>query len=160
MTSFIDALENAAYQKALKIMENKIITPISVGELIDKITILEIKLLFIKEEEKLVHVKKELEKLLFIYGNEQLFPAEIKKEIELLKQNLLEVNTDLWKIEDDIRDKELKKEFDAAFIELARSVYFTNDKRFEIKNKITKLLNSDIQEVKSYQNYGQNPPGI
>ena len=75
------------------------------------------------------------------------------QKIRRLQSKLSLINEKLWIIEDDIRDKERKKEFDNLFIELARSVYVTNDKRFNIKEEINNLFNSNIKEVKSYQNY-------
>jgi len=76
-----------------------------------------------------------------------------KNELENLMIELKKINQKLWKIEDDIRFLEKNKKFDDNFIELARSVYITNDERFEIKNKINRLFSSDIEEVKSYEKY-------
>ena len=118
---------------------------ISAGELIDKISILQIKSEKIKDENKLDHINREKEVL--------------SKEAQKLHlhQNWLdkikEVNFKLWKIEDDIRDKERKKEFDQEFIELARAVYFTNDERFNVKNEINLWYSSNIVEQKSYEKY-------
>tara|TARA_B100001287_G_scaffold22610_1_gene16546 strand:- start:1299 stop:1688 length:390 start_codon:yes stop_codon:yes gene_type:complete len=120
---------------------------ISVGELIDKITILEIKLQKIKDPKKLENINIELDTL------NQHF-TEIKNEnLSQLKNNLKEVNLKLWQIEDDIRVCEKNQSFDKNFIELARSVYITNDQRFEIKNSINELFSSEIKEVKSYEQY-------
>ncbi len=120
---------------------------ISVGELIDKITILEIKLQKIKDPKKLENINIELDSL------NQHF-TEIKNEnLSQLKNNLKEVNLKLWQIEDDIRVCEKNQNFDKNFIELARSVYITNDQRFEIKNSINELFSSEIKEVKSYEQY-------
>ncbi len=120
---------------------------ISVGELIDKITILEIKLQKIKDPKKLENINIELDTL------NQHF-TEIKNEnLSQLKNNLKEVNLKLWQIEDDIRVCEKNQNFDKNFIELARSVYITNDQRFEIKNSINELFSSEIKEVKSYEQY-------
>ena len=120
---------------------------ISVGELIDKITILEIKLQKIKDPKKLENINIELDTL------NQHF-TEIKNEnLSQLKNNLKEVNLKLWQIEDDIRVCEKNQSFDRNFIELARSVYITNDQRFEIKNSINELFSSEIKEVKSYEQY-------
>lgn len=136
------------YKNRKKMKENhKVKTEISIGELIDKITILEIKLKRIKSKEKLENIQKELSSLLKVYNK-----LDIQK-IRPLQSQLSIINEKLWIIEDDIRDKERKKEFDNLFIELARSVYVTNDKRFNIKEEINNLFNSNIKEVKSYQNY-------
>lgn len=117
----------------------KITIPISVGELIDKITILQIKA-FLSDDE---YVHRELSELNQIKSH--LTQYSLEYEVQLKK-----VNEKLWKIEDKIREKEKLKEFDEEFIELARSVYKTNDQRFKIKNKINELYNSDYKEVKIY----------
>lgn len=122
------------------------LVPISLGELIDKITILEIK----KENfsgDKLNNVEKELDSLLKFYNEMET------DELFLLKSKLLEVNKKLWKIEDDLREKERNKEFDQEFIELARAVYFTNDERSRIKKDINLLTNSEFIEEKGYEEY-------
>jgi predicted nucleic acid-binding Zn-ribbon protein len=113
--------------------------PVSVGELIDKITILEIKSMFTDNE----YIKRELEELNKIKSSITQYILE--HEIELKK-----VNEKLWKIEDKIREKEKLKEFDEEFIELARQVYITNDKRAEIKTKINIQTNSNFREIKLY----------
>lgn len=113
--------------------------PISVGELIDKITILQIKSLFTDSE----YVKKELNELNQIKSTLTQYTLEYEVQLK-------EVNEKLWKIEDQIRHKEKLQEFDAEFIQLARDVYITNDKRAEIKRKINELCNSSYQEVKIY----------
>jgi hypothetical protein len=123
--------------------------PISVGELIDKITILEIKNKKISDEEKLFSIQKELSSLKNILKNLNLENDSLMP----LYEELLKVNYELWNIEDEIRISEKNNRFDSSFIELARSVYITNDKRFEIKNKINKLFNSEIKEEKSYEDY-------
>lgn len=127
----------------------KISTPISTGELLDKLSITEIKLKKIKDQVKLdlISLEKDalqetLEDSLSSYGNKD----------ERLSE-LLCVNEKLWIIEDSIRNKEKNKEFDEEFIELARAVYFTNDERFVIKNKINNETGSLIQEQKSYEEY-------
>lgn len=121
---------------------------ISVGEAVDKYTILEIKSERIKDELKLMNINKER---LFI--EDELcandYFLKFHNEINELKQ----INEQLWDIEDQIRIKEFKKEFDQEFITLARSVYITNDKRFEVKNKINELSNSSFKEEKSYEKY-------
>lgn len=121
---------------------------VSVGELLDKLSILEIKKNKIDNQEKLIHVQNEYDTLIPI-ASEFLRDSEIKQVYEDLKKT----NENLWVIEDDIRVKESKKEFDSIFIDLARQVYITNDKRFEFKNKLNKITNSVIQEQKSYNYY-------
>ena len=123
-------------------------TPISLGELVDKISILIIKQKNITDETKLDHVKKELDflqKILINYVQQE----EIKNYLE----NLININSKLWNIEDDIRECERKKLFDQTFIDLARSVYFTNDERAKVKNDINKTFGSELVEVKSYEEY-------
>jgi predicted nuclease with TOPRIM domain len=123
-------------------------TPISVGELIDKLSILKIKTLRIKNEDKLFYIHKEyniLYKLAEIYLQ--------NKNVEQLYEELLNINSELWDIEDRIRELEKIKSFDKEFVETARKVYMTNDKRFEIKNKINLITESEIQEVKGYAKY-------
>jgi hypothetical protein len=120
---------------------------ISVGELVDKITILEIKTKKIKDQNKLKNVKTELNILNDYF--EQIKNDELAK----LKNDLKNVNMKLWQIEDDIRICEKNQNFDQNFIELARSVYITNDLRFDIKNSINQLFSSEIKEVKSYESY-------
>jgi len=123
--------------------------PISWGELIDKITILEIKQLNIKSLNAQSNIEKELGYLNDIVKDKEGL-AEFVKEI---KKQLLNVNMQLWQVEDDIRSKELKQEFDTVFIGLARSVYRLNDDRAKLKKQINKLLNSELTEEKSYGNY-------
>ena len=120
--------------------------PISIGELVDKITILEIKKNKLQNS-KLENVLKELSFLRKLMEKNQI---EITDD---LFTQLKEINLTLWNIEDQIRIKEKNKEFDNIFIELARSVYFTNDKRSEIKKRINQLSNSEITEEKSYAEY-------
>ena len=122
---------------------------VSIGELIDKITILEIKTTAIKDIVKIKHIEKELEELFYIYNNK----LSTNNKCQEYKDELLITNKKLWKIEDDIRECERIKDFGDTFIKLARSVYYENDKRFEIKNKINILYNSNIVEVKSYKVY-------
>ena len=130
-------------------MGSNLIIPISPAELIDKITILEIKRQFIKNSTKLKNVNLEYKLLLDVLINN----VSGSEELDLLRSQLKEVNMKLWDIEDKIRDLEKNKVFDKKFIELARLVYFTNDKRSEIKKDINKLLNSEIVEEKSYSDY-------
>lgn len=122
---------------------------VSWGELVDKITILEIKSNKLTNETALENVKRELD---LIYPN-YLSILNSVKALESLKAELSSVNSELWVIEDQIREKERSKEFDQSFIDLARSVYFKNDKRAEIKRKINVILNSEIIEEKSYKSY-------
>jgi len=123
-------------------------TPVSLGELIDKISILHIKNTNIKDNEKLLLVKEELS-LLQQTLNDHVNSDQIKPFLD----SLIDINSKLWVIEDDIRDCERDKNFDQKFIDLARSVYFTNDKRSEIKLEINKKFGSKIVEVKSYEKY-------
>ena len=125
------------------------LTPISWGELFDKITILEIKLQNVQEKNALNNIKKEHDKLCIIYQNNFLEDINAKNLMYDLKQ----INQKLWKIEDNIRDKERNKTFDEEFIELARSVYLTNDKRSKIKRKINETFGSELIEEKLYADY-------
>ena len=130
-------------------MSINISVPIAPGELIDKITILEIKLERISAQTKLVNIKKELDVLTSAY-NESI---PISDKLKQLMNELKSVNEDLWDIEDDIRSCERKEDFGDSFIKLARSVYITNDKRMGIKRAINDLLGSEIVEEKSYVAY-------
>ena len=123
-------------------------TPISLGELVDKISILIIKQKNITDETKLDHVKKELDFL-----QKTLMNYVQQEEINTYLENLININSKLWNIEDDIRECERKKLFDQSFIDLARSVYFTNDERAKVKNDINKIFGSELVEVKSYEEY-------
>ena len=123
--------------------------PISYGELIDKITILEIKSQKITDAEKVKNVRHELDELLRVWSPLE----ESSVAIDDLRQALKTVNETLWDIEDDIRKKDLRGEFDSEFIELARSVYIQNDTRDEHKRAINLRLGSDLMEEKSYVNY-------
>ena len=123
-------------------------TPISLGELVDKISILIIKEINITDETKLDHVKKELDFL-----QKTLMNYVQQEEINTYLENLININSKLWNIEDDIRECERKKLFDQTFIDLARSVYFTNDERAKVKNDINKTFGSELVEVKSYEEY-------
>ena len=116
---------------------------ISVGELVDKITILEIKLSKIKNHEKLKNIKNELDVL-----NEYFLKID-NDQLTKLKNKLKDTNLRLWNIEDDIRVCEKNQDFNSNFINLARSVYITNDERFELKNSINEIYSSVIKEVKS-----------
>ena len=123
-------------------------TPVSLGELVDKISILHIKNINIKDDEKLKLIREELELL-----NQTLNKHIKKNDIQKYLDSLIEINSKLWVIEDDIRDCERNKKFDQTFIDLARSVYFTNDKRSEVKLEINRKFGSKIIEVKSYEEY-------
>ena len=122
---------------------------LSVGELIDKITILQLKMKFIKNKEQLNNVNKELETLKPLLKENNLETPEINKHFS----ELYEINLELWKIEDKIREKEKQSDFGNEFVSLARSVYFTNDKRAEIKKKINFISGSELIEEKSYAKY-------
>ena len=123
-------------------------TPISLGELVDKISILMIKQKNINDKLKILHVNKELD-----YLKITLEKNIKKEEIHNYLDQLVKINSELWKIEDDIRECERKKIFDHTFIELARSVYFTNDKRANVKSEINIKFGSELLEVKSYEKY-------
>ena len=123
-------------------------TPISLGELVDKISILIIKQKKITDKTKLAHVNKELDFL-----RKTLMNYVQQEEINNYLENLININSKLWNIEDDIRECERKKLFDQTFIDLARSVYFTNDERAKVKNDINKTFGSELVEVKSYEEY-------
>ena len=123
-------------------------TPISLGELVDKISILIIKHKNITDETKRDHVKKELDFL-----QKTLINYVQQEEINNYLENLININSKLWNIEDDIRECERKKLFDQTFIDLARSVYFTNDERAKVKNDINETFGSELVEVKSYEEY-------
>ena len=128
---------------------NKIIIEVSIGELLDKISILEIKLQKIKNPEKLRFIKDEYSIL-----KDQL-EKKIKSSAELneLYKSLKEINSKLWVIEDEKRLCEKEKEFDEKFIKLSREVHFLNDDRAKIKHEINNLTNSKIKEIKEYTNY-------
>ena len=121
--------------------------PVSVGELIDKYSILQIKRSKVSGT-KLENVQNEIQALI-----SYVRPYLIIEGINRLYEDLIGVNTQLWDVEDELRRLEHKKQFDDKFIELARSVYYLNDERFNIKNKINVLTDSDIQEVKQYIDY-------
>ena len=123
-------------------------TPISLGELIDKISILVIKEKKITDEKKNNLIREELTLL-----RKTLNEATNNNSINNYLNQLIDVNSTLWKIEDEIRDCEKNKKFDQKFIELARSVYITNDKRAEIKLEINNKFGSKLVEVKSYVKY-------
>ena len=123
--------------------------PVSVGELVDKITILEIKKKIIKDKKKLINIKNELEFLNDILKKKVKLDNLVKKEISLLKK----INMKLWNIEDGKRNCEKNKNFGKKFLLLARNVYIYNDKRAKIKLNINMLTGSKIIEEKSYNKY-------
>jgi hypothetical protein len=122
--------------------------PVSIGELIDKLSILHVKQTKITNEEKLEYVNKEFE-LLHIMSSVYLN----QPEIETLYHSLVTINSKLWDIEDELRVLEQEKKFTGKFIDVARKVYFTNDERFRLKNEINKFTDSEIREVKDYVKY-------
>ena len=128
---------------------SKILTEISAGELLDKISILEIKIAKIKDQFLLDQVKKEYQ-ILSETKNDKI---KFSKEVEKLFKDLKKLNEKLWIIEDEIRLCESNSDFKDKFIQLARDVYFTNDQRAKVKSEINKLLGSNIREIKQYSNY-------
>jgi len=122
---------------------------LSVGELLDKITILQIKSERINDEPKLENINKELQVLQSLWDASPYSDNALDIYISELKA----INEELWDIEDKIRDKEGEQAFDQGFIELARSVYFTNDKRADIKRVINSKTGSELIEEKSYSDY-------
>ena len=123
--------------------------PLSVGEVLDKITILQIKLAHISDSAKRANVQNELDALLPLVAGDAFTTNQMQGLVAQLKA----VNEALWDIEDDIREKEAAKSFDAEFIKLARAVYVTNDKRAEIKKQINLATGSALVEEKSYESY-------
>jgi hypothetical protein len=123
--------------------------PVSWGELFDKLTILEIKQARIDDPQKLANIDRELEALRDVYSDSALPGAPLQELIDELRCT----NEALWEIEDDIRNCERHKDFSDRFIELARSVYRTNDKRADLKLRINRLLGSELIEEKSYEAY-------
>lgn len=132
-------------------MADVIKVPVSFGEVLDKITILEIKSERIKDEEKVKNVRLELDELSKTWDEAIAGKAG---DIAELRKKLKAINEKLWVIEDDIRDQERAQDFGPRFIELARSVYFSNDVRAAIKKDINLALGSKFVEEKSYQDYG------
>tara|TARA_Y100000287_G_scaffold185988_1_gene191130 strand:- start:3763 stop:4161 length:399 start_codon:yes stop_codon:yes gene_type:complete len=127
---------------------------VSNGEIMDKLTILAIKLEQIKDEAKLKNVQTEFDVLApIVHGMYEALEAEDKELLQDLHKNLQNINQTLWNIEDQIRVHESKKDFEDDFVELARSVYFTNDERAEFKKKINELTGSLLVEEKSYEDY-------
>ena len=133
---------------------SEIQVPVSFGELLDKITILEIKAERMTDAAKLQSVRRELAALQAVWATH---PAS-RQDTSALRQALKAVNERLWVIEDDIRDKERAQAFDAEFIRLARAVYFENDTRADLKKQLNLALGSTYVEEKSYADYGANRP--
>ena len=131
----------------MKTKMEKIFAEISAGELVDKITILEIKKAKISNEKKLEDIKKELESLNQTFKKFIPNDSVIKNHMDQLKN----INSKLWDIEDGKRELEKKQDFSEKFVELARNVYKFNDQRAKIKSEINKTLGSNIKEVKSYK---------
>jgi len=127
----------------------KILSEISAGELLDKISILEIKIQKITDSVNLEEIKKEYK----ILKETQNSSVEFTDEIRNLFNKIKKVNLSLWEIEDKIRICEKNKDFGKNFIQLAREVYFNNDKRAKIKSEINKILGSNIKEIKQYVSY-------
>ena len=127
----------------------KILSEISAGELLDKISILEIKIEKITDKENLEEVKKEYN----ILQETKHSCIEFNDNINKLFTELKKINLSLWEIEDKIRVCEKESKFEKDFVELARSVYFNNDKRAKIKSEINKILGSNIKEIKQYAIY-------
>ena len=130
-------------------IKNEILIPISVGELVDKITILKIKKKKILNKAKQTNIIKELNFLEKIYKSN----FTKNKKIKLYEKELIKINKNLWEIEDQIRNCESKKNFNEIFINLARAVYLNNDKRAIVKKKINLLTKSHIVEEKLYKSY-------
>lgn len=129
-------------------MSKTVCVPVSIGELLDKITILNIKRVMVSDLEKVANVKRELIELMDMGST---FLSQPK--VEELYDRLMVVNKNLWDVEDQLRKMELEKKFDEDFILKARSVYQLNDRRYQIKNEINILLGSNILEVKQYVDY-------
>ena len=127
----------------------KILTEISAGELLDKIAILEIKLVKIKDKENLLEINKEYESLKETKNSN----IKLTKNLEKLIIQLKDINLKLWDIEDKKRICEKNKDFGQAFVDLSRNVYLNNDKRANIKSEINEILGSNIREIKKYENY-------
>jgi hypothetical protein len=130
-------------------MADVIKVPVSFGEVLDKITILEIKSERIADAEKVRNVRLELDELTATWNE----AVQDQAAIADLRKQLKAVNEELWEIEDDIRDQEAAQDFGPRFIELARAVYVTNDKRAAIKKEVNLALGSRFVEEKSYQDY-------
>ena len=123
--------------------------PVSVGEVLDKITILQIKLARISDARKRINIQTELDALLPLVDGGSF----VSSQMQALTAKLKSVNEELWIIEDNIREKEAAKNFDNEFVQLARAVYVTNDKRAAIKKQINLVTGSALIEEKSYEPY-------
>jgi len=131
------------------IKSKKILSEISAGELLDKISILEIKLEKVKDKTNLEEINKEYKILKEVQDSN----IETTEKLKALFNDIKEINLNLWDIEDRLRISEKNKDFGQNFIELARQVYLNNDKRSKIKSEINKILGSNIKEIKQYVNY-------
>lgn len=132
----------------------ELMAPVSPGELLDKLTILEIKKERIVDPDKRVNVVRELEVLSALWKKASPEPERLMAlGLDAMRSELKAINESLWAIEDDIRDCESKQDFGPTFIELARAVYQTNDRRAAVKKKINLALGSDLVEEKSYTDY-------
>jgi len=127
----------------------KILSEISVGELLDKISILEIKLEKIKDKQSHEEINKEYK----ILKQAQNLNVELTEKLKYLSNEIKEINLNLWNIEDKLRICEKNKDFGQSFIKLARDVYLNNDKRSKIKSNINKISGSNIKEIKQYVDY-------
>ena len=130
-------------------MLKDLLVKISPGELLDKLTILEIKMSKISDKAKIINIQTEYQSLLETWETQ----IQNSEELNLLRSELKLINEKLWQIEDDIRMCERNSDFGPSFIELARSVYFKNDKRAQLKRQINELLDSELVEEKSYASY-------
>jgi hypothetical protein len=126
-----------------------VVTPVSWGELLDKITILQIKSERIRDEKKLLNIRRELDELNATVEQ----TAKLSPVVVSLMKDLKLINEKLWVIEDDIRECERQKDFGAKFVELARAVYFTNDERARLKREVNEAMGSALVEEKSYAAY-------
>ncbi|MFQ5659594.1 MAG: DUF6165 family protein [Gammaproteobacteria bacterium] len=124
-------------------------TEVSIGEFLDKLTILQIKAERITDPEKLENINKELHSLLGIWARSPFADMDVDRELQELK----EINQKLWDLEDAIRKMEAKKTFDENFVKTARTVYITNDRRAAVKKRLNMKLGSGLVEEKSYADY-------
>ena len=133
----------------MKDKSKKILSEISAAELLDKISILEIKIEKVRDKDSQEEIKKEYKILKEIQSSSIEMTGKIKNLFQLVKN----VNIELWDIEDKLRIYEKNKNFGKSFVELARGVYFNNDKRAKLKSEINRILKSDIREIKQYVDY-------
>jgi len=131
------------------IKSKKILSEISAGELLDKISILEIKLEKVKDKTSQKEISKEYNMLKEVQNSS----IEVTEKLKIFLNEIKKVNLNLWNIEDKLRICEKNKDFGQTFIELARSVYLNNDKRSKIKSKINEVSGSNIKEIKQYVDY-------